>query len=138
MKDVSWKPAVYLVDGSNFYMSVFCGDFMSDRSAAEKKFAAWVKFVSENVEELADSTFRVYLDGGFRDLSGNTPKVAFIFSESAKADEGLLEYASFCASEKRRAIAVSNDRELVSEIKKMGIKTLNCGKFFRMFEKKLK
>ena len=58
-------------------------------------------------------------------------RVHIEFSESDTADQIIYEKALFLHASGKRVIAVTDDRELQNTLKKEGVKTLFCQKFYR-------
>ncbi|MBO5011582.1 MAG: NYN domain-containing protein, partial [Elusimicrobiaceae bacterium] len=73
----------------------------------------------------------VIFDGAFRPVGPlYRGGVHISFSEEATADQIIYERADYLNQNGRRVIAVTDDRLLQEDLKKLGVKTLFCRKFY--------
>ena len=54
----------------------------------------------------------------------------FARSEEESADQIIYERAAYAAQTGQRVVAVTDDRQLQADLKKLGVKTLFCRKFY--------
>ncbi len=121
---VSHKKTIYIIDACNFSHAVF-SSFLSSNNDIEFEMINWLKAVSD----LSNDEFLLFFDGYFRDLGDDADNLLKIFCDDEIADSRIKEYASYCVSSRKRAIVVTDDRELSEEIPD-SIKVINCRKFY--------
>jgi len=131
MKRISLKKTTYIIDGMNFYFSVF-NDFFGNREKMEKDFYEWLNSVSDLFSE---SEFLVILDGSFRTSGMKNSNIRIIFADPDDADNRIIEQAKFYDYNHQRCSVISDDRELCGHIKEIGIKTISCKKFYNLITK---
>lgn len=75
--------------------------------------------------------YEVIFDGSFRPVGPlYRGGVHISFSEDASADQIIYEQANYLAQSGQRVIAVTDDRLLQDDLKRLGVKTLFCRKFY--------
>ncbi|MBP7796707.1 MAG: hypothetical protein KA059_08045 [Elusimicrobiales bacterium] len=131
MNRISFKKTTYIIDGMNFYYSVF-NDFFGNREKMERDFYEWLNYVSDLFSE---SEFLVILDGSFRSKIATNANIRIIFADPDDADNRIIEQAKFYDYDHQRCRVISDDRELCSYIKEIGIKTIGCKKFYNLITK---
>ena len=126
---VSTKPTVYLIDGLNLVRS-----FLYQFARPEEEVTAdFLDFLSEiSLEDrYAMHRYEVIFDGSFRPVGPlYRGGVHISFSEDASADQIIYEQANYLVQSGQRVIAVTDDRLLQDDLKRLGVKTLFCRKFY--------
>lgn len=134
---VSTKPTIYLIDGLNLVRS-FLYQFARTEEEVTNDFLDFLTEISQD-EHYSMHDYEVIFDGSFRPVGPlYRGGVHISFSEDATADQIIYERADFLAQSGRRVIAVTDDRLLQEDLKKLGVKTLFCRKFYnglKTFEK---
>ena len=121
----STKPTVYLIDGLNIVRS-----FLYEFARTEDEVTA--DFIDLLADISAQPQYDLIFDGSFRPVGPlYRGGVHIEFSESDTADQIIYEKALFLHASGKRVIAVTDDRELQNTLKKEGVKTLFCQKFYR-------
>ena len=128
---ISTKPTIYLIDALNFVRS-FLQVPVKDE---EKTLRAMIAALNEKAkEEYTGSTFRLIIDGGFRNIGPTSPdNVDALFAEDLTADEVILEQAIYLKSANKRVCVVTYDRGITQNLRGENIKILSCEKFFDTF-----
>ena len=127
---VSTKPTIYLIDGLNLVRS-FLYEFARTEEEVTADFLDFLADISQD-EHYAMHQYEVIFDGSFRPVGPlYRGGVHIEFSESDTADQIIYEKALFLHASGKRVIAVTDDRELQNTLKKEGVKTLFCQKFYR-------
>ena len=127
---VSTKPTIYLIDGLNLVRS-FLYEFARTEEEVTADFLDFLADISQD-EHYAMHQYEVIFDGSFRPIGPlYRGGVHIEFSESDTADQIIYEKALFLHASGKRVIAVTDDRELQNTLKKEGVKTLFCQKFYR-------
>ena len=128
------KPTLYLIDGLNMVRS-----FLYEFSRTEEEVTAdFIDFLEDmsSLEQYAMHEYNIIFDGSFRPVGPlYRAGVHIEFSEQDTADQIIYEKACFLHASGKRVIAVTDDRELQNALKKEGIKTLFCQKFYRSFKR---
>ena len=126
---VSTKPTVYLIDGLNLVRS-FLYEFARTEEEVTADFLDFLADISQD-EHYAMHSYEVIFDGAFRPVGPlYRGGVHIEFSESDTADQIIYEKALFLHASGKRVIAVTDDRLLQEDLKKLGVKTLFCRKFY--------
>lgn len=126
---VSTKPTVYLIDGLNLVRS-FLYQFARTEEDVTADFLDFLADISRH-ERYCMHEYEVIFDGPFRPLGPLCRGGVHIsFSEGTTADQIICERADYLSQNGRRVIAVTDDRPLQEDLKKLGIKTLFCRKFY--------
>ena len=128
---ISTKPTIYLIDALNFLRSYL----QVPQKDEEKTLRAMIAALNEIAfTEFKGSTFRLIIDGGFRNIGPTSPEnVDALFAEDQTADEVILEQALYLKDSSRRVCVVSYDKGITDTLRREGIKILSCGKFFDTF-----
>ncbi len=128
---ISTKPTIYLIDALNFLRSYL----QVPQKDEEKTLRAMIAALNEIAnEEFKGSTFRLIIDGGFRNIGPTSPEnVDALFAEDQTADEVILEQAIYLKNSAKRVCVVSYDKGITDILRREGIKILSCGKFFDTF-----
>ena len=125
----STKPTVYLIDGLNLVRS-FLYQFARTEEDVTAEFLDFLAEISQH-ERYAMHTYEVIFDGTYRTVGPlYRGGVHISFSEDATADQIIYERADYLNQNGRRVIAVTDDRLLQEDLKKLGVKTLFCRKFY--------
>lgn len=134
---VSTKPTIYLIDGLNLVRS-FLYQFARTEEEVTADFLDFLSEISQD-EHYSMNDYEVIFDGTFRPVGPlYRGGVHISFSEDATADQIIYERADYLNQSGRRVIAVTDDRLLQEDLKKLGVKTLFCRKFYnglKTFEK---
>lgn len=126
---VSTKPTVYLIDGLNLVRS-FLYQFARPEEEVTEDFLEFLSEISLD-DRYAMHRYEVIFDGSFRPLGPlYRGGVHISFSEEASADQIIYEQANYLAQSGQRVIAVTDDRLLQDDLKRLGVKTLFCRKFY--------
>ena len=124
------KPTVYLIDGLNIVRS-FLYEFARTEDEVTADFIDLLADISAQ-PQYAMHEYNLIFDGSFRPVGPlYRGGVHIEFSESDTADQIIYEKALFLHASGKRVIAVTDDRELQNTLKKEGVKTLFCQKFYR-------
>lgn len=125
----STKPTVYLIDGLNLVRS-FLYEFARTEEDVTADFLDFLADISQH-ERYCMHEYEVIFDGTFRPIGPlYRGGVHISFSEEATADQIIYERADYLAQNGRRVIAVTDDRLLQEDLKKLGVKTQFCRKFY--------
>ena len=128
MKRLSSKPTVYCIDGSNLVRSNWGDSSPGDDDTDAGEFLEWLNEAA-GTPGLTSSRFRVIFDGSYRNLCARrTEKIMVYFSEGEKADDLLLEQASFL-KRGTRVVIVTSDKCLMDRAGNGGINCVWCAKF---------
>lgn len=131
------KPTVYLIDGLNLVRS-FLYEFSRSEEETTSDFLDFLSEISQD-EHYAMHQYEVIFDGSFRPVGPlYRGGVHISFSEENSADQIIYERANYLNQSGTRVIAVTDDRQLQQSLKKLGVKTLFCRKFYnglKIFEK---
>lgn len=126
---VSTKPTVYLIDGLNLVRS-FLYQFARPEEEVTEDFLEFLSEISLD-DRYAMHRYEVIFDGSFRPVGPlYRGGVHISFSEEASADQIIYEQANYLAQSGQRVIAVTDDRLLQDDLKRLGVKTLFCRKFY--------
>ena len=126
---VSTKPTVYLIDGLNLVRS-FLYQFARTEEDVTADFLDFLAEISQH-ERYCMHEYEVIFDGAFRPVGPlYRGGVHISFAEEDSADEVIYERASYLSQTGQRVIAVTDDRRLQEDLKKLGVKTLFCRKFY--------
>lgn len=126
---VSTKPTVYLIDGLNLVRS-FLYQFARTEEEVTEDFLEFLSKISLD-DRYAMHRYEVIFDGSFRPVGPlYRGGVHISFSEDASADQIIYEQANYLAQSGQRVIAVTDDRLLQDDLKRLGVKTLFCRKFY--------
>ncbi|WP_428056227.1 NYN domain-containing protein [Candidatus Avelusimicrobium alvi] len=126
---VSTKPTVYLIDGLNLVRS-FLYQFARTEEEVTEDFLEFLSEISLD-DRYAMHRYEVIFDGSFRPVGPlYRGGVHISFSEDASADQIIYEQANYLAQSGQRVIAVTDDRLLQDDLKRLGVKTLFCRKFY--------
>jgi predicted RNA-binding protein with PIN domain len=129
---ISAKPSTYIIDGLNFVRSYLLTTRYSDEETLISQTALWLDDLSRGA--LSGSSFRLVLDGGFRDIGqSQMPRVDVVFAEDRTADDIIFEQASYMNEKRLRVCVVTSDGELARLLEERGVKTLSCSQFFKAF-----
>lgn len=127
---ISTKATIYLIDALNFVRSFLQVPVKEE----EKTLRALISALSETNIDFKNSTFRLIIDGGFRNIGPtSTANVDAVFAEERTADEIILEQAIYLKRAKKRVCVVTYDTGITDNLRREGIKILNCEKFFDTF-----
>ncbi|MCR5504118.1 MAG: NYN domain-containing protein [Elusimicrobiaceae bacterium] len=127
---ISKKATIYLIDALNFVRSFL----QVPGKEEEKTLRALVAALSDASFEFKGSSFRLIIDGGFRNIGPTSPaNVDALFSEERTADEIILEQAFYLKNANKRVCVVSYDKGITQNLRREGIKILSCEKFFDTF-----
>ncbi len=123
------KPTVYLIDGLNLVRS-FLYEFARSEEEVTADFLDFLSEISQD-EHYAMHQYEVIFDGSFRPIGPlYRGGVHISFSEEDSADQIIYERADFLNQSGTRVIAVTDDRQLQTALKSLGVKTLFCRKFY--------
>ncbi len=137
MSRLSTKETIYLIDGCNLIRSAWKQNPFFDFSQAEGEFFYWLDSVCA-LEELASSTFRIIMDGGYRPIGHKfSSAVNVVFTDDETADDWIVERAYYFKSENIRTVAITSDRELTERLKADGTNCIACKKFIGMCNRAL-
>ena len=126
---VSTKPTVYLIDGLNLVRS-FLYQFARTEEEVTEDFLEFLSEISLD-DRYTMHRYEVIFDGSFRPVGPlYRGGVHISFSEDASADQIIYEQANYLAQSGQRVIAVTDDRLLQDDLKRLGVKTLFCRKFY--------
>lgn len=126
---VSTKPTIYLIDGLNLVRS-FLYEFARTEEEVTADFLDFLADISQD-EHYAMHRYEVIFDGSFRPVGPlYRGGVHISFSEEDSADQIIYERADYLSQSGQRVIAVTDDRILQESLKKLGVKTLFCRKFY--------
>lgn len=126
---VSTKPTVYLIDGLNLVRS-FLYEFARTEEDVTADFLDFLEDISRH-ERYRMHEYEVIFDGSFRPVGPlYRGGVHISFSEENSADQIIYERAAYLAQTGTRVIAVTDDRLLQEDLKKLGVKTQFCRKFY--------
>jgi len=129
MQYTSTKPTIYLIDGLNLVRS-FLYEFARSEEEVTADFLDFLEEIS-CCECYQMHTYEVIFDGSFRPVGPlYRGGVHISFTEGDSADQIICERAEFLARSGRRVIAVTDDRELQTTLKEIGVKSLFCRKFY--------
>ncbi len=127
------KPTIYLIDGLNLVRS-FLYEFARTEEAVTEDFLDFLEDMSCD-ERYSMHTYEVIFDGTFRPIGPlYRGGVHISFSEEASADQVIYERASYLSQTGQRVIAVTDDRLLQEDLKKLGVKVQFCRKFYNSFK----
>ena len=126
---VTTKPTIYLIDGLNLVRS-FLWQFGRSEEEVTTEFLDFLEAVSCD-EKYAMHEYRVIFDGTYRPVGPlYRAGVHIIFSESETADDYIFQEADYLHQNNQRVIAVTDDRQLQTNLKNVGVKALFCRKFY--------
>lgn len=126
---VSTKPTIYLIDGLNLVRS-FLYEFARTEEEVTADFLDFLTDISQD-DHYAMHQYEVIFDGSFRPVGPlYRGGVHISFSEEDSADQIIYERADYLSQSGQRVIAVTDDRILQESLKKLGVKTLFCRKFY--------
>ena len=126
---VSTKPTIYLIDGLNLVRS-FLYEFARTEEEVTADFLDFLADISQD-EHYVMHQYEVIFDGSFRPVGPlYRGGVHISFSEEDSADQIIYERADYLSQSGQRVIAVTDDRILQESLKKLGVKTLFCRKFY--------
>ena len=127
---ISTKATVYLIDALNFLRSYL----QVPKPEEEKTLCALISALSDNSFDFKGASFRLIIDGGFRNIGPTSPaNVDALFSEDRTADEVILEQALYLKNANKRVCVVTYDTDIIQNLRGEGIKILSCAKFFDTF-----
>lgn len=134
---VTTKSTLYLIDGLNLVRS-FLYEFARSEEEITADFLDFLTDISQD-EHYCMHQYEVIFDGSFRPVGPlYRAGVHISFSEEESADQIIYERAAYAAQTGQRVVAVTDDRQLQADLKKLGVKTLFCRKFYnslKIFEK---
>ena len=134
---VTTKSTLYLIDGLNLVRS-FLYEFARSEEEITADFLDFLTEISRD-EHYCMHQYEVIFDGSFRPVGPlYRAGVHISFSEEESADQIIYERAAYAAQTGQRVVAVTDDRQLQADLKKLGVKTLFCRKFYnslKIFEK---
>ena len=129
MMYTSTNPTIYLIDGLNLVRS-FLWQFARPEEEVLSDFLDFLEEVSAD-EKYNMHEYRVVLDGAYRSVGPlYRGGVHIVFAENDSADDYILQEADYLHQHNTRVIAVTDDRDLQSAIKEIGVKALFCRKFY--------
>jgi predicted RNA-binding protein with PIN domain len=129
----STKPTIYLIDGLNMVRS-FLQAFGRSEDEVTADFLDFLETASQD-ERYNVNTYEVIFDGAFRNVGPlYRAGVHISFSEDLSADDVIRERADFLVQQNTRVIAVTDDRQLQTDLKDLGVKTFFCRKFYNSFK----
>lgn len=127
---VTTKPTLYLIDGLNLVRS-FLWQFARKEEDVTADFLDFLEQVSLD-EKYAMHEYRVVFDGGYRPVGPlYRAGVHIVFAEEDSADDYIFQEADYLSQSGQRVIAVTDDRDLQSRLKEIGVKAQYCQKFYR-------
>ena len=125
----STKPTIYLIDGLNLVRS-FLYEFARPEEEVTADFLDFLEEVSQT-SRYSMHTYEVIFDGTFRPVGPlQRGGVHISFSEENTADQIICEQAEFLAQSGQRVVAVTDDRQLQTTLRELGVKSLFCRKFY--------
>lgn len=125
----STKPTIYLIDGLNLVRS-FLYEFARPEEEVTADFLDFLEEVSQT-SRYSMHTYEVIFDGTFRPVGPlQRGGVHISFSEENTADQIICERAEFLAQSGQRVVAVTDDRQLQTTLRELGVKSLFCRKFY--------
>ena len=125
----STKPTIYLIDGLNLVRS-FLYEFARSEEEVTADFLDFLEEMSGD-ERYRMHTYEVIFDGTFRPVGPlYRAGVHISFAEENSADEIIYERANYLAQTNQRVIAVTDDRLLQEDLKRLGVKVQFCRKFY--------
>ena len=111
-------------------MRNFLYEFARTEEEVTADFLDFLADISQD-EHYAMHSYEVIFDGAFRPVGPlYRGGVHISFAEEDSADEVIYERASYLSQTGQRVIAVTDDRLLQEDLKKLGVKTLFCRKFY--------
>ena len=126
---VTTKSTLYLIDGLNLVRS-FLYEFARSEEDVTADFLDFLTDISMD-EHYSMHQYEVIFDGSYRPLGPlYRGGVHISFSEEESADQIIYERAAYAAQTGQRVIAVTDDRQLQADLKKLGVKSLFCRKFY--------
>ena len=126
---VTTKSTLYLIDGLNLVRS-FLYEFARSEEEITADFLDFLTDISQD-EHYCMHQYEVIFDGSFRPVGPlYRAGVHISFSEEESADQIIYERAAYAAQTGQRVVAVTDDRQLQADLKKLGVKTLFCRKFY--------
>jgi predicted RNA-binding protein with PIN domain len=126
---VTTKSTLYLIDGLNLVRS-FLYEFARSEEDVTADFLDFLTDISMD-EHYSMHQYEVIFDGSYRPLGPlYRGGVHISFSEEESADQIIYERAAYAAQTGQRIIAVTDDRQLQADLKKLGVKSLFCRKFY--------
>ncbi len=126
---VTTKSTLYLIDGLNLVRS-FLYEFARSEKEVTADFLDFLTDISQD-EHYCMHQYEVIFDGSFRPVGPlYRAGVHISFSEEESADQIIYERAAYAAQTGQRVVAVTDDRQLQADLKKLGVKTLFCHKFY--------
>ena len=126
---VTTKSTLYLIDGLNLVRS-FLYEFARSEEEVTADFLDFLTDISQD-EHYCMHQYEVIFDGSFRPVGPlYRAGVHISFSEEESADQIIYERAAYAAQTGQRVIAVTDDRQLQADLKKLGVKSLFCRKFY--------
>ena len=126
---VTTKSTLYLIDGLNLVRS-FLYEFSRSEEDVTTDFLDFLTDVSMN-EHYCMHQYEVIFDGSYRPVGPlYRAGVHISFSEEESADQIIYERAAYAAQTGQRVIVVTDDRKLQTDLKKLGVKSLFCRKFY--------
>ena len=129
----STKTTIYLIDGLNLVRSFLC-EFARSEEEVTADFLDFLEEMSCD-ERYNMNTYEVIFDGTFRPVGPlYRAGVHISCAEENSADEIIYERANYLAQTNQRVIAVTDDRLLQEDLKKLGIKVQFCRKFYNSFK----
>ena len=129
----STKPTIYLIDGLNLVRS-FLYEFARSEEEVTADFLDFLEEMSGD-ERYRMHTYEVIFDGTFRPVGPlYRAGVHISFAEENSADEIICERANYLAQTNQRVIAVTDDRLLQEDLKRLGVKVQFCRKFYNSFK----
>ena len=115
----STKPTIYLIDGLNLVRS-FLYEFARSEEEVTADFLDFLEEMSGD-ERYRMHTYEVIFDGTFRPVGPlYRAGVHISFAEENSADEIIYERANYLAQTNQRVIAVTDDRLLQEDLKRLG------------------
>ena len=129
----STKPTIYLIDGLNLVRS-FLYEFARSEEEVTADFLDFLEEMSGD-ERYRMHTYEVIFDGTFRPVGPlYRAGVHISFAEENSADEIIYERANYLVQTNQRVIAVTDDRLLQEDLKRLGVKVQFCRKFYNSFK----
>lgn len=119
-----------MIDGLNLVRS-FLWQFARKEEDVTADFLDFLEQVSLD-EKYAMHEYRVVFDGGYRPVGPlYRAGVHIVFAEEDSADDYIFQEADYLSQSGQRVIAVTDDRDLQSRLKEIGVKAQYCQKFYR-------
>lgn len=126
---VTTKPTTYLIDGLNLVRS-FLWQFARSEEEVTAEFLDFLEAASCD-EKYAMHEYRVVFDGTYRPIGPLYRQgVHIVFAENDSADDYIFQEADYLHQQNTRVIAVTDDKDLQSRLKEIGVKALFCRKFY--------